>query len=142
MERDFPIGHPAASDYNGEPYNPPRAPYGEDFPEGHPARGGANISPLDTADGMRAALLQQPTDLVALASVGSLPPLIDPEKHKAVSLEPEELAQLYALRNGLLPEAQVAEVAAQVIKVLSDRGFSPEKAKSLIDGYCVPLLQK
>lgn len=42
-ERDFPIGHPAASDYNREPYTPPRAPHAEDFPEGNPARMGKNI---------------------------------------------------------------------------------------------------
>ena len=36
VERDYPIGHPAASDYNGEPYNPPPPPLARDYPPGHP----------------------------------------------------------------------------------------------------------
>jgi len=57
-ERDYPVGHPAASDYAGERYTPPRAPFAEDFDPGHPARGGKNIKPIDTPDGMRAAQLK------------------------------------------------------------------------------------
>lgn len=58
MERDYPIGHPAASDYKGERYVPPRAPFAEDFPPDHPARAGKNITALDTPDGMRAQTVQ------------------------------------------------------------------------------------
>lgn len=36
VERDYPVGHPAASDYNGEPYTPPPPPLGRDYPVGHP----------------------------------------------------------------------------------------------------------
>lgn len=50
-ERDYPVGHPAASDYHGEEYTPPRAPFTEDFAPGSPARGGKNASALDTPDG-------------------------------------------------------------------------------------------
>lgn len=41
-ERDWPKGHPAASDYNGEPYSAPPPPFAEDWPVGHPARLGKN----------------------------------------------------------------------------------------------------
>lgn len=142
MERDFPVGHPAASDYNGELYTPPLAPYSEDFSEGHPAREGKNISPLDTADGFRAALLQQRTDLVELASVGSLPPLIDDTKSMPVTLAASELALLYALRNGLLPDPDRAEVEEQMIVVLEGLGYEAARAKELIDNYCFPISQK
>jgi hypothetical protein len=57
-ERDYPVGHPSASDYKGEHYVPPRAPFSEDFPPDHPARAGKNISALDTPDGMRAQTVQ------------------------------------------------------------------------------------
>lgn len=57
-ERDYPVGHPAAGDYKGEHYTPPRAPFSEDFPPGHPARAGKNIAALDTPDGMRAQTVQ------------------------------------------------------------------------------------
>ncbi len=49
-ERDYPVGHPAAPDYAGEHYTPPKAPHAEDFPEGHPARGGANCPADNEAD--------------------------------------------------------------------------------------------
>lgn len=35
-ERDYPVGHPAASDYKGEHYTPPPPPLGRDYPVGHP----------------------------------------------------------------------------------------------------------
>ncbi len=57
-ERDYPKGHPAASDYAGEPYIPPRAPFTEDWPVGHPARGGKNVDKLSTPDGLRAQILR------------------------------------------------------------------------------------
>lgn len=56
-ERDYPVGHPAASDYKGEKYTPPRAPFADDFSVDHPAYQGKNISAIDTPDGMRAAVL-------------------------------------------------------------------------------------
>lgn len=58
-ERDYPKGHPAACDYAGEPYTPPRAPFSEDFAPGDPARGGKNIDTLSTSDGMRAEVVRQ-----------------------------------------------------------------------------------
>lgn len=57
-ERDYPEGHPAASDYKGQRYIPPRAPFGEDFNPDHPARGGKNTSTADTPDGMRAKTVE------------------------------------------------------------------------------------
>lgn len=59
MERDFPVGHPAASDYSGERYTPPRAPHAEDFPPDHPARNGKNISALDSPDGKHAQTVRE-----------------------------------------------------------------------------------
>lgn len=59
MERDYPIGHPSASDYKGEKYTPPRAPFAEDFGPDHPARLGANVSALDTPDGSRDRTVQE-----------------------------------------------------------------------------------
>ena len=56
-ERDYPVGHPAASDYKGEKYRPPRAPFADDFNVDHPAYQGKNIHPIDTPDGYRAAVL-------------------------------------------------------------------------------------
>jgi len=42
-ERDWPTGHPAASDYRGESYTPPDPPFAVDWPKGHPCRDGANV---------------------------------------------------------------------------------------------------
>lgn len=142
MERDLPINHPNASDYNGEAWNPPRAPYGEDFPEGHPARDGKNIAEVDTADGMRAALLKQQTDLVELASVGSLPALRDPDTDSEISLKPEDLAHIYALRNGLLAGADPDDAMANAVASVVAQGYTAEVARSLIEQYCVPILQQ
>jgi hypothetical protein len=61
-ERDYPVGHPSASDYKGEHYVPPRAPFSEDFPPGHPARDGKNIGVLDTPDGKRAQTMRESQD--------------------------------------------------------------------------------
>ncbi len=58
-ERDYPEGHPASSDYKGQAYTPPRAPWSEDFPPNHPAREGKNIKPADTPDGLRAQQLER-----------------------------------------------------------------------------------
>lgn len=48
-ERDYPVGHPAASDYAGEPYTPPPPPLGRDYPVGHPK---AADSPQNIAEGI------------------------------------------------------------------------------------------
>ena len=56
-ERDYPKGHPAASDYAGEHWVPPIAPHSEDYPVGHPARGGRNTGVLDSPDGLRNRVL-------------------------------------------------------------------------------------
>jgi len=142
MERDLPINHPNASDYNGEPWNPPRAPYGEDFPEGHPARDGANVSQLDTPDGTRAALLAQRTDFVELAAVGALPPLIDPAKDRAVDLDPKTLAMLYELRKGLVADVDQPVIREDIMLALVAMGYERDAAGAMIDGYCVPVSQK
>ena len=59
MERDYPIGHPAAADYNGAPYHPTTAPFGEVYPPEHLARGGKNIDALSSPDGMHARTVQE-----------------------------------------------------------------------------------
>jgi len=58
-ERDYPVGHPAASDYKGEKYIPKRAPFSFDYEEDHPARAGRNSSAVDSPDGLRAAVREQ-----------------------------------------------------------------------------------
>jgi len=81
MERDYPEGHPAASDYSGQPYTPPRAPYAEDFGVGHPARGGNNISDLDSPDGSHQRTVRE-----WQASVNRTAP----QQQQAVPMEAEE----------------------------------------------------
>lgn len=79
-ERDYPVGHPAASDYKGERYTPPRAPFGEDFGPDHPARGGKNTSTADTPDGMRERTVkdwQANADRMAVAEPPATPPTGD-----------------------------------------------------------------
>jgi hypothetical protein len=98
MERDYPIGHPAASDYKGEPYTDAFASYAFDFPAGHAARGGKNRSDVDTPDGMREAHLHQANKLVDLAKSGSLPPLFAFGQKEPLPLAPEALAHIYAAR--------------------------------------------
>jgi len=160
MERDFPVGHPAASDYSGQPYFPNLAPFGEDFPKGHPARGGLNVDANSTPDGQRAAFDKQSQDLQALAAMGSLPPLRDPDSGKEVELTAHELAYIYAVRKGLptdlqdevtsryhleplksaadVDDKQVFSAQEQAVLILIKRGYSPERAKVLIDKYGVP----
>lgn len=142
MERDFPVGHPAACDYAGEPYSPPRAPYGEDFPEGHPARDGKNVSTLDTADGMRAIMLHVHNDLVELATVGSLPCLRDFDNNEPIPLEPEQLAAVYAMRHGLLDQAEADEISKELAQLLERRGWTEHQAHTIIESYCTPISQK
>lgn len=142
MERDFPVGHPAASDYAGEPYSPPRAPYTEDFAEGHPARDGKNVSTLDTPDGLRAAHLQFRNDLVELAMVGSLPRLVDFENNEPIPLTPEQLATVYALRHGLLDQVEANGVRNGLAALLEERGWTEHQAHTIIENYCTPISQK
>lgn len=59
MERDYAVGHPAASDYDGSEYNPTTAPFGQDYAPNHPARGGKNITELDTPDGTHARTVKE-----------------------------------------------------------------------------------
>lgn len=160
MERDFPVGHPAACDYIGEPYTPPRAPFGEDFAPGHPARSGKNIGALDTPDGMRAAHLADSQDLQELAMVGSLPPLFDPDTHEQVKLSPQELAHVYAVRNAIRsslaqeitdkykldPRAAPTEgepkppvtAEEQAVRFIISKGYTPERARELLAKYGAP----
>jgi hypothetical protein len=63
------------------------------------ARGGANVSELDTPDGMRAAQLKQESRLQDLAKSGSLPPLFDGVHKEPVPLTPDQLAHFYAARH-------------------------------------------
>lgn len=159
-ERDYPVGHPAAPDYNGEPYFPNTAPFGEDFPKGHPARGGVNIPANCTPDGMRAAFNKQSQNLQALAAMGSLPPLRDPETGHDIELTASELAYIYAVRKGLpavlaeqvttryhlepmehaapVEEQQSLSAYDQAVLILIGRGYSQERSKELIDKYGVP----
>lgn len=160
QERDYPVGHPAASDYKGEAYHPNRAPFEEDYPKGHPARDGKNVSHLDTPDGHRAAFNQQRQDLQVLAAMGSLPPLKDDATDREIELTPQELAYVYAVRKGLpvdkaqevterynlAPLARVEDILEQnvfsaeeqAVMILVKRGYSPERAKAIIDKYGVP----
>lgn len=52
VERDYPVGHPASSDYAGQPYTPPPPPLGRDYPVGHPK---AADSPANIAESKREA---------------------------------------------------------------------------------------
>lgn len=159
-ERDYPVGHPAAPDYKGQPYRPNRAPFEEDFPVGHPARNGRNVSDLDRPDGQRAAHLKQSQDLQVLAMIGSLPRLIDDATGKEVELTPQELAHIYAVRKALptdiademtkhyglepltpvveAPEKTQMTAEEQALLILRNRGYSPERAKELLEKYGVP----
>lgn len=67
-ERDYPEGHPAASDYKGQKYTPKRAPWSEDFPPDHPARGGKNAHANDSPDGRRAEQLEHERDVAGSGS--------------------------------------------------------------------------
>jgi len=159
-ERDYPVGHPAAADYKGEPYTPPRSPYTRDFDEGHPAFGGKNIAATDTPDGMRAAANKFQNNLQELAAIGSLPPLVDDNTGEALQISPEQLAYVYAVRKGLTPanqqivteryklEPMNAAPAAQVelpmsaeqqaLNYIISLNYTPERAQEILDKYGVP----
>jgi hypothetical protein len=160
MERDYPIGHPAASDFRGENYVPPISPYALDYDPAHPAHAGRNSDEKSTPDGMRAAHNEQRTDIGELAMVGSLPPLVDPDTGEALALSPKQLAHIYAVRKGLNPasaqqvtdkynlapepghsaEAGQPQLTAeqQAIMYIVSLGYTPERAKELFDKYGVP----
>ena len=159
-ERDFPVGHPAASDYAGQPYKAPRSPFLDEFPEGHLARNGKNIRPVDSPDGMRQAFNSQSQHLQELAAIGSLPALTDLATGEPVPLSSEQLAHVYAVRHGLSlenqalvtdqyhldpmaearPELPVVAMTPQqqAIKYFTDLGYTPERGQELIDQYGVP----
>jgi len=142
MERDFPIWHPAASDYDGTPYEPIRAPYGEDFPKGHPARDGGNIGAADTPDGRRAALLEQTQDLEELAECGALPLVIDEDKRQPIALTTSQLVSAYELRAGLIPDRISDDLVEEVIHAIIELGYTPERAAEILQTYCTPVSQK
>jgi len=104
-ERDYPIGHPAASDYKGQAYKPGFDAMAHDYRENHPARGGANVTALDSPDGKRAALNTRIADLHELAAVGSLPALIDPTTKEPIPLTAAQIAYIYTVRAALRDEA-------------------------------------
>jgi hypothetical protein len=153
-ELAYPAGHPANPDYKGEPWTNPAETTGVDFPEGHPARGGANVRLIDTPDGQRAALLKQTTDLMQLAMMGSLPPVMDAEKGLPLQLSPAQLAHIYAVRKGL-PPALAAEISTRygltpdpvkadappftpeelALAHITGLGYSPERAKEILAKY-------
>jgi hypothetical protein len=160
QERDFPEGHPAASDYTGQAWTNPAAVHDHDFPVGHPARNGGNVREIDRPDGQRAAHLKQSQDLMQLAMIGSLPPLIDPATNDPIELTAEQLAHVYAVRNSLTislagevterykltPEkTRASDVAMpqptaeeQAVNYLVSLGYLPEKAQAVIAKWGVP----
>jgi hypothetical protein len=179
LELAYPVGHPAHPDYQGEPWKNPAAVFDEDFPEGHPARHGANVRLIDTPDGQRAAHLARQQDLQALAMMGSLPAVTDPAictcgkpwadsihgydttqhpfQARRLELTPEQLAHVYAVRNGLQPPlaAEVTQrygLTAQADHKIEDGtpaptekqiavahivglGYTPERARELFMKY-------
>jgi hypothetical protein len=137
-ERDYPVGHPAASDYKGEPYVDRFASYAYDFPEGHPARGGKNRSALDTPDGVRDSHMRQVTPLQDLAMQGSLPPLRDPAKDEPLPLAPAELAHVYATRLASTLEGEPTEAEKQAVGFIKSLGYSMEEAVKLFMNYLQP----
>lgn len=159
-ERDFPVGHPAAADYKGEAYTPLRSPYQDDFAPDHPAFAGKNIHETATPDGMRAAANKQSADLHELAAIGSLPPLVDDVTGEPLALTPQQLAHVYAVRNGLrfpaqeivnkryglLPADSVPsdDVATQMsaedqaLAHIRSLGYTPERAREIFEKYGAP----
>jgi hypothetical protein len=137
-ELAYPVGHPAHPDYKGEPYTPPGAPAYEDFRPDHPAYHGANVSELDTPDGMRAAHLKQVNQLQDLAKSGSLPPLYDGVHKEPVPLTPEQLAHFYAARHAYDSTKEASEDARQAVAYLTALGYSKEKAIEMFLTYAQP----
>ena len=113
-ERDFPIGHPSASDYKGEKYIPPRAPWAADYDFDHPAYGGKNCSDLDTPDGMRAAVLTRTQDLDELAAIGALPGVEQAPQNKALTVDAK---------------------TQEALDYLKDRGYDSDHAKGIVRDF-------
>lgn len=159
-ESAYPVGHPGHPAYKGEPWVNPANVSEQAYPPGMPGARGENVSAIDTPDGLRAHLNKRENNLVDLAVMGSLPPLTDPDTGKTVELTPEQLAHVYTVRNTLRNEALAAEVTdrfkldpktetpASPVRKLSDDeialgylmglGYSPDKAKTILDKYGVP----
>jgi hypothetical protein len=114
MERDFPLGHPAACDYKGEKYNPPKAPWQVDYEHTDPARGGRNTSHLDTPDGMREALTVASAARAELADLGAPAPAVSAD-YRPVSIE----------------DARKAEAT----EYLETRGFDADGITSIFSRY-------
>ncbi|HWY55754.1 MAG TPA: hypothetical protein VNZ03_14900 [Terriglobales bacterium] len=138
MERDYPVGHPAASDYKGEAYVDRFASYAYDFPEGHAARGGKNRSDLDTPDGVRESHLRQTQPLQDLAKQGSLPPVFDPAKKEPLPLSAEQLAHIYSARNAVKLNEPPTPDAKQAIGYIEALGYELDHAVSIFLQYLKP----
>ncbi len=137
-ERDYPVGHPAAADYKGEPYVDKFASYAYDFPEGHPARGGQNRSALDTPDGVRESHLRQTTPLQELAKQGALPVLRDPAKPDPLPLAPEALAHVYTARLAYSSTVPITEDTHQALAYIEALGYTNAQAYDLFVNYLKP----
>jgi hypothetical protein len=137
-ERDFPVGHPAASDYRGEAYSSPFAVYAEDFPVGSPARGGKNVDSLSTPDGMRDAMLRQVNQLQDLAQQGSLPPLFAAGKKEPLPLTAAQLAHLYSARHAYDPTKVASEDARQAVDYIVALGYPRPEAITMFLNYAQP----
>ena len=135
-ERDFPIGHPAASDYNGEPYVPPSAYRLVDYPPGHPAHAGANSGQLDTPDGMREAQTKARPALADLAKQECLPPVLDPTTGKPLPLAPEALAVVYAAKTGADSAPEHAVLVQKALEALRGVGLGQGLEVEAFDNYC------
>lgn len=138
MERDFPLGHPAAADYKGEAYVDRFASYHYDFPEGHPARGGKNVSALDTPDGARDAHQRQTNSLQTLAQEQALPPVFAPGAREPIPLKPEELAHVYAARLAANFQAPATTEERQALGYIVAHGYSESAAIEIFKRYTVP----
>lgn len=137
-ERDYPVGHPAASDYKGEPYVDLFASYAFDFPEGHGARGGKNRGDLDTPDGVRESHLKQVTPLVDLATSGSLPPVFAPGRPEPLPLPPAQLAHIYAARLAGSVSDPLTTDQQQAIGYIAALGFNADEARKMFESYAQP----
>lgn len=139
MERDFPIGHPAACDFDPSTYTPPENKYYVDFVKGHPARGGSNVKAIDTPDGMREAQLHQVNNLQDLAAQGSLPPVFAPGKREPLALTPTQLAHFYAARLTYKLGEPPSEEARQAVGYLIALGIDKPTAVTIFQEYAQPV---
>jgi hypothetical protein len=137
-ERDFPVGHPAASDFDPSTYTPPENKYYVDFPKGHPARGGANVKFIDTPDGVKENTLHQVNNLKDLAAQGSLPQVFAPGKKEPLPLTPAQLAHFYAARLAYNPAVAPSDDARQAVGYITALGYSKDIAVQLFLDYAQP----